>query len=302
MTNASRTWMPGGRLHLQHGPIDLVIGAEGDGAAVAAAHGAAWEAFKGLLAELVLDLPLLRRPVLVDAEPPMRHPVSRRMWQVCAPHAADGTFITPMAAVAGAVAEHVLWAYQRRGIARAWVNNGGDIAVHLTAGTTLNIGLFADLARLDARQLKHGLALDGRFMISADMPVRGIATSGWRGRSCSLGVADSVTVLATTAAQADAAATIVANSVDLPGHPGIERRPATAVKDDSDLGDRLVTVNVPRLSLAERTQALHAGLQRAQDLQARGLIVAAALVCQGELMHTSLPLSPSTAQPAEALT
>lgn len=295
--HASRTWLPGHRLHLQHGPIDLVIGAEGEAAAVATAHADAWAGFQGLLAGLVLDLPLLRRPVCLDAEPPLRHPVARRMWQACAPHAAGGAFITPMAAVAGAVAEQVLRAYQRRGVTRAWVNNGGDIALHLSAGAQLNVGLFADLAQLDARQLKHGLALDGRFTIHAEMPVRGIATSGWRGRSFSLGIADSVTVLAATAAAADAAATMVANAVDLPGHAAIQRQPASAVKDDSDLGDRLVTVDVPPLSVADRQTALHAGLQRARDLQARGLIVAAALVCQGELMHTDLPGPAPRTQP-----
>jgi len=286
---ASRSWLPGDRLHLQHGPIDLVIGAEGTATALQAAHAEAWQTFRGLLAELVLDLPPLRRPVRPGAEPPLRHAVARRMWLACAPHAASGSFITPMAAVAGAVAEHMLRSYQRRGITRAWVNNGGDIALHLTPGTQLNVGLFADLARLDARQLKHGLALDGHFTISAAMPVRGIATSGWRGRSFSLGIADSVTVLATTASAADAAATMVANAVDLPGHPGIVRRPASALKDHSELGELPVTVDVPRLSAEERHAALQAGLQRAQDLRARGLITAAALVCQGELMHTDLP-------------
>ena len=68
--------------------------------------------------------------------------------------------------------------------------------------------------------------------------MRGVATSGWRGRSFSLGIADAVTVLAATAAAADAAATIIANAVDLPGHPAIARRPASELEDDSDLGDR----------------------------------------------------------------
>ena len=35
------------------------------------------------------------------------------------------------------------------------------------------------------------------------MPHRGVATSGWRGRSHSLGIADSVTVVARNAAAAD---------------------------------------------------------------------------------------------------
>ncbi len=91
----------------------------------------------------------------------------------------------------------------------------------------------------------------GRAAIRAGDGIRGIATSGWRGRSHSLGIADAVTVLAATASAADAAATIIANAVDLPGHPAIARRPARALSPDSDLGTRLVTVGVGALPAAE---------------------------------------------------
>ncbi len=77
--------------------------------------------------------------------------------------------------------------------------------------------------------------------IRAEDGIGGIATSGWRGRSFSLGIADAVTVLAETAAAADAAATIIANAVDLPGHPGIVRQPASSLQPDSDLRDLPVT-------------------------------------------------------------
>lgn len=281
--DATRQALPAGRLHFQHGPIDIVIGADGDAAAVQAAHESAWARFTTVLSELVAELPLLRRPV--QGPCPLRGRIAQRMWCACRPHHTD--FITPMAAVAGAVAQELIGCYRQPGVRRAWVNNGGDIALHLAPGQSLRVGLFADLARLDARQLQRGLALDGRFVVTAEMPVRGIATSGWRGRSFSLGIADSVTVLAATAAQADAAATMIANAVNVDA-PGIERQPAQALKDDSDLGDMPVTVQVPVLSPAHRHSALQAGLQRARDLQARGVIVAAALVCQGELVHTAL--------------
>src|SRR5690606_11493942 len=147
---------------------------------------------------------------------------------------------TPMAAVAGAVADEIVAAYRRPGVVRAWVNNGGDIALHLAEGASVRVGLFADLARFAPVAGEHpggcpGLVLDGKFEIDSAMPVRGIATSGWRGRSFSLGIADSVTVLARTAAQADAAATMVANAVDV-DDPGIVRRPACELRDDTDLG------------------------------------------------------------------
>ncbi|MFL6693749.1 MAG: UPF0280 family protein, partial [Ramlibacter sp.] len=60
---AQRQFLPGGRWHFQHGPIDIVIGADGDVRAVEAAHEAAWERFTTVLEELVAELPHLRRQV-----------------------------------------------------------------------------------------------------------------------------------------------------------------------------------------------------------------------------------------------
>ena len=267
-----------GRRHFQHGPIDLVIDADGEPAAVAASHAAAWSRFATLLQELVDELPWLKRPVAGPC--PVRGPVARRMWAACAPHA--GIFITPMAAVAGSVADELITAYRRPGVHRAWVNNGGDIALHLAPGASARVGLFADLSAFDVVAWKGRVDVDGVFSVRADQPVRGVATSGWRGRSFSLGIADSVTVLARTAAEADAAATIVANAVDV-DDARIVRRPASSLKDDTDLGDRLVTVDVPRLDGARIDAALRAGLLRADALRAAGTIAACALVCQGRV-------------------
>ena len=72
---------------------------------------------------------------------------------------------------------------------------------------------------------------------------RGIATSGWRGRSFSLGIADSVTVLADNAAMADAAATMIANSVNIKNHPLIIKKPAKEIYEDSDLKNLMVTTH-----------------------------------------------------------
>ena len=183
-----------------------------------------------------------------------------------------------MAAVAGAVADELMLLLESDpGIRRAYVNNGGDIALHLTHAQRYRVGLCADIGRLKRRE-SH--ALDGDFEIDASMPTRGIATSGWRGRSFSLGIADSVTVLARSAAEADAAATIVANSVNV-DDPAILRKPASALKDDTDLGERLVTVEVGVLWAVQIERALAAGAQRAAALAARGWIHGAALWLQG---------------------
>src|SRR5690606_5801804 len=101
-------------------------------------------------------------------------------------------------------------------------------------------------------------------------------------RSFSLGIADSVTVLARSAAMADAAATMIGNAVDLPGHPGIERVPAEALQPDNDLGSMPVTRAVAPLRPDEIARALAAGTGFARRLRESGLIVAAALTLQGE--------------------
>src|SRR5207245_9682865 len=93
---------------------------------------------------------------------------------------------------------------------RAYVNDGGDIALHLEPSQQFVVGM---IDRPDRA------SLFGTAVLEASQSVRGIATSGWRGRSFSLGIADAVTVLADQAAMADAAANIIATAVDLHEHP-----------------------------------------------------------------------------------
>jgi ApbE superfamily uncharacterized protein (UPF0280 family) len=280
--NPQRIQLPDGRWHFQHGPIDIIIGAYGRPAAVEAAHAKAWDRFTGILGELVEELPFLRRPVMGECH--LHGPIARRMWNACHPY--RRSFITPMAAVAGAVAQELVACYAKSGIDRAWVNNGGDIALHLAPTQSVRIGLYADLARLDVNEISAGVHTDGQFEVSSALPVRGVATSGWRGRSFSLGIADSVTVLAHTAAQADAAATMIANAVDV-ADVRIKRSRACDLKDDTDLGEMLVTIDVPLLEEETVRRALRSGLERAHTFQAEGLIWSAALVCQNQLMTTS---------------
>jgi ApbE superfamily uncharacterized protein (UPF0280 family) len=275
-SGAERARLDPRRWHFRHGPIDLIIGADGDATAIEAAIERAWQRFQTVLSELVAELTLLRSAVQLASA--ARGPVARRMISACSPHAAE--FITPMAAVAGAVADELIEVFRADGrILRAYINNGGDIALHLTPGQCYAVGLFADLGRIERRER---LALDGELKIDADLPVRGVATSGWRGRSFSLGIADSVTVLARCAAAADAAATMIANCVNV-DDPAILRQPACELKDDTDLGQRLVTVRVDALPSDKIDVALARGARRAEDLIARRLIHCAALWLQGRV-------------------
>lgn len=281
MTGAVAAILPGHRLHLQHGPIDIVAQAFGSSTAVQSAYARAARRFSTILPELVAELPSLR-----SEDGTVSGDVANRMAAAVSPF--RPAFITPMAAVAGAVAEEVVASLAGPGIARAYANNGGDIALHLTpgAGLTCALAVTGGLDRVTVRFVDK---------------VRGIATSGWRGRSFSLGIADAVTVLARTAAMADAAATMIANAVDLPDHPAINRRMACDLQADSDLCDRLVTVDVGALSPPDRIRALNAGLGVAEGFRQRGLIEAAALFLQGETRITGpLTLAAETTEDVHA--
>jgi ApbE superfamily uncharacterized protein (UPF0280 family) len=263
--------LPDGRLHLNDGPIDLVVRADGRADEVRAAYGAAVSRFREVLDELCRELSAIRSSARRTSDH-LQGPIAKRMNDACAPFLADEA-LTPMAAVAGAVAEEILAAMIRAAdLDRAFVNNGGDIAFHLTRGTALTAGLVPQV---------EDPALAGTARIGFEDPVRGIATSGRGGRSFSLGIADSVTVLAATASIADAAATVIGNAVDLPCHPAVKRVPARELLPDSDLGDRLVTRGVGPLSPDEIVEALDAGAGVAEELVRRGLIRSAALHLRG---------------------
>lgn len=256
----------GRRLHLQHGPIDLIIEALGSEAEVRRSYDQARAAFEPVLNDLVAEMALLRKPV--RDEP--RGLVARAMWRAVRPFGNE--FITPMAAVAGSVADHVLKAMiEGLSVERAYVNNGGDIALAINEGM-FKIGICDDPVTGRA---------GGTVGIGPEDGIGGIATSGWRGRSFSLGIADAVTILAGCAAVADAAATMIANKVDLPGSQKVVRQPAQDLAPDSDLGDWLVTTNVLALDSSEVKSALERGADAANAYLARGLFRAAYLALDG---------------------
>ena len=263
--------LTGERLHLSHGPIDVVLKAWGKPQAMCAAYAAAGKRFPAILPELCDELTALRAPTregrAVDG------PVARRMVEACLPFA--DVFVTPMAAVAGAVADELL-AYMTAAasLERAFVNDGGDIAVLVTPGHALDVGVAGEFSRGATP------AINGSVRLDAASGIGGIATSGARGRSFSLGIADSATILARDAATADVAATLIANAVDVDS-PAVRRRPARELDPDSDLRDLAVTVSVGALEPAEIEIALARGLERALDYRRRGLIADAALMLQG---------------------
>jgi ApbE superfamily uncharacterized protein (UPF0280 family) len=258
-------------LHFQHGPIDLITTLDGPADVVEVAARRGWERFQTILGEVASELSVLRQPL--NARPcEVSGHVARAMARACQPFA--DRFITPMAAVAGAVADEILASMRPMPpLRRALINNGGDVAFYLAEGEQVTIGLAAR---------PEDLEIAGTIVLSASDPTRGVATSGWCGRSQSLGIADAVTVLADNAACADAAATMIANQVTI-DHPAIARRPAHHVKDDSDLGELPVTVAVGALPDEAIAQALKGGETEAMRLLQAGLIQGAVLLLQGQI-------------------
>ncbi len=264
-------WLPDGkRLQMRHGPIDLIISADGEGQKQAYRQAA--RAFDGLLGELAGELGLLRTAINDKSARP-KGQVAINMW-LAAKNLGAGKFTTPMIAVAGAVADQILEAMcDGTNLTRAYVNNGGDIALYLADGKQFEVGVCANP--------EIGSIASKVTILSSDN-ISGIATSGWHGRSHSLGIADAVTILAKTAAEADAAATLIANAVDFPGHVAISRRPANELSPDSDLGAKLVTTGVARLDYFDAQTAMENGKKLTQKLLDKGLIDAAYIVLQSE--------------------
>ena len=241
------------RLFLNHGPIDIVLEAFGKDKPLA--YEKAKKYFSTLLNELVLDMDLLKKEVVPHRN--FNNKISQSMQNATEMFYPE--FITPMAAVAGSVADNILNVLVKdTKLEKAYVNNGGDVSFYLTENQTVKSSL-ASIPNIIAE-------------IDYKDKSRGIATSGWRGRSFSLGIADSVTVLADNAAMADAAATMIANSVNIKNHPSIIKKPAEEIYEDSDLKNLMVTVEVGDLKQSEIEDALRNGNEVGKKYLENGLI------------------------------
>ena len=128
-------------------------------------------------------------------------PVAREMLS-----AAQTCGTGPMAAVAGAIAEQVGRALLEES-GEVVVENGGDCFVKVD--TPMQVGIFAG---------RSGLSEQLALMIQPEQTPIGVCTSsGTLGHSFSMGCADAVTVLASSTAVADAAATMTGNQVQSEG-------------------------------------------------------------------------------------
>ncbi len=191
------------------------------------------------------------------------------------------TALTPMAAVAGTIADGVVDFLFSRGMTKVIVNNGGDIAVRLMAPNSVRVGLREDV---ETEVISRVISL----MASSESARAsyGIATSGLGGRSLTCGIASAATVIAKTASLADAAATAVANA-SFVDHPGVVRQPAETIDPQTDIPGIPVTVQVRGLDPETRMEAISRSLALAERMVKQGTILGAMVVVDRECGMTS---------------
>lgn len=194
-------------------------------------------------------------------------PVIKRAFSACRKVSSK---LTGMAAVAGLVADEIVASALALDADRVIVNNGGDIALRTKGRQKISVGL------KDPFKEKVSHILE----ILPDQGIGGVATSGWRGRSFSPGIADAVSVWAADGVTADAAATWIAGQMTLDS-PKVVRRPAKELDPETDIPHLLITRGVAPLTHEEKETVLTAGAAVAKELITNGIIKGAYLAIQG---------------------
>ncbi|MEA4847565.1 MAG: hypothetical protein VB106_10075 [Clostridiaceae bacterium] len=163
---------------------------------------------------------------------------------------------TPMAAVAGTFSDFVKYRILECGADYVVVNNGGDISFQLPPlSDEFRAGIISDLS---LGKVTHAVKI-------IDRGIKGIATSGFGGRSLTKGIASAVTVLASTGSLADAAATSIANATNCED-ASIERCLAEEIDYFTDIKGAIVTKSIGNLKGEKIETAVKSGLIRASEL------------------------------------
>ncbi|WP_052315984.1 FAD:protein FMN transferase [Desulfomonile tiedjei] len=232
------------------------------------------ESAVGFLEEIAREWETLKKPFGQIPEPSSGS-LAHEMWRAVSLVGHDD--LTPMAAVAGTIADATADVLEKRGLTRVVVNNGGDIAVRLKDPESLRIGIRPDIS---SHEISHTIRVD------SSLHVGGICTSGLGGRSLSRGIASAATVFAARASVADAAATAVANATYIP-HPSVKRVLAEKLDPDTDLKGIEVTVSVGTLSASDIDRALIQGINCAEQLVKKRTIHGACVAVQGKMACTT---------------
>ena len=186
--------------------------------------------------------------------------------------------LTPMAAVAGSIADAVAdWLFNR-GMSRVIVNNGGDIAIRLAENETAKVGV---RTKVESPVISYIVELPSRHSSW------GVTTSGLGGRSLTRGIASAVTAFAKTASLADAAATSIANAC-FAKDDAIVQVLAQKVDPHTDIRGIPVTVKIGELKKSRISQAMHNALNKAEQYVEMGIIQGALIAVENDFLSTDM--------------
>ena len=191
--------------------------------------------------------------------------------------------VTPLIAVAGAGADEVADFIFNTGRAnKVVVNNGGDIAIRLKDDGVVRVGIKTDLTD---QTVTHVLT------VTATGAIGGVATSGFGGRSFTRGIANAAVAIAEDATSADVAATLIGNAADVES-PTVIKVLAKELFRETDIPDLWVTKSVGHLEKFQIEEALDRGMQKAETLQEKGLILGAFLAIRDQyrISNSVMPL------------
>ncbi len=259
----------------ENGPMRLIIRAWKDGEFNADVSAKAAE-FSFICLEHVAEHQYILRqqnPVVPEG---VTDPVTLKM--VKSVRAMGDDDLTPMAAIAGSIADEVAdWLFDK-GMTRVIVDNGGDIAVRLSGNEMVKVGLRTGINSLSVARV---MQLDAHCHSAW-----GVCTSGMGGRSLTRGIASAVTVLAETSSMADAAATSIANAC-IAEDDNIIQKEADKVDPYTDIPGIPVTVFLGKLNQETITLALNKALVKAEYFKEKGLICGALISAGGEIVTTA---------------
>ncbi len=265
--------LPGGAVLVECGPMRLVIDARiGRVAQPQQALRAADEAVK-FLEGVAAARPFLGRDYR-ERMARVTEPLALKM--IASVQAVGDADLTPMAAVAGTIADAVADFLFQRGMTRVLVDNGGDIAIRSCDGEPVAVGI---RPQVDRPGISHTVVL------GPERTAWGVATSGLGGRSLTRGILEAATIIAADAGSADAAATAVANASYI-ADSAVVRKPAEAIDPHTDIAGLDVTVRVDPLAEKSKELAIDQALRRAEQLIDSRIILGAFVECQGRTAMT----------------
>ena len=260
-----RSLIEDGKLYIENGPTNII--AEAFSLDKKEIYNLICEYSSKYLKDLSLEIDNLKRPTSENKK--FKSEIANRMFNSTKLFLPD--FITPMASVAGAISESILLkVLEKYSVNKIYINNGGDISLYVSESEKFNFSIGGETSYIFEYANLNGIG--------------GIATSGWKGRSFSSGIADSVTVIAEKASIADAAATIICNKIDLKNSNKIIKKKANDFYENTDLDDRLITVSVENLTEQEIEKAISKGKITSEYFIAKNIIKSVIINLQNNIL------------------